>query len=263
MTRSDDIRLISDDVTVWLSPATGRLTSLVVAGHELLTGGARFGSFPMAPWCGRLGDGELTVDGQVHRFERNDPPHALHGTVRDHPWFVDQCAPDRARLTQRLEPRWPFPGEVMQEVSVRPGELTLQMRVRSDGPAFPAQVGWHPWFRRRLGDDGADRALRVDFSPAWQEKRGEDYLPTGERIAPTSPPWDDCFGMPDGVDVLLDWPDRLRMRMRSDARWVVVFDHPEDSICVEPQTGPPNGLNTTPHLVSPGHDLVATTTWTW
>lgn len=261
---SRDILLHSADAQLRVSPATGRITSLVVEDVELLCQGERFGVFPMAPWCGRLGYAVLDFDGERYRFEANDPPHAIHGTVRDHPWRVDEAVHDRAMLAQRLEPRWPFPGEVRHELRLRPGELHLTMSIRADDAPFPAQVGWHPWFRRHL-DEAADdaHALQVSFEPSWQEERGADYLPTGRRIDPTPPPWDDCFGMPGGVDVTLDWPGRRRLRVRSDAQWVVVYDHRKYAICVEPQSGPPNGLNTLPHVVAPGADLVATTTWTW
>ena len=44
---------------------------------------------------------------------------------------------------------------------------------------------------------------------------------------------------------------------------VVVFDQLPHATCVEPQTGPPNGLNTHPRLVTPIDPLEASTTWTW
>jgi aldose 1-epimerase len=69
--------------------------------------------------------------------------------------------------------------------------------------------------------------------------------------------------MPEGVDVTLTWPGRLALTVASRERWVVVYDEQEEAVCVEPQTGPPNGLNTLPRLVTPLEPLEATTTWTW
>ena len=103
----------------------------------------------------------------------------------------------------------------------------------------------------------------IAFTPAWQEQRGEDYLPTGHRIAPLPGPWDDCFGMPDGVDVTLTWPGVLELMITSPLRWVVVYDLPPDTVCVEPQSGPPNGLNTDPAVVAPGAPLAAEMSWSW
>ncbi|NED80259.1 aldose 1-epimerase, partial [Streptomyces sp. SID11233] len=99
--------------------------------------------------------------------------------------------------------------------------------------------------------------------PAWQEERGADHLPTGRRIDPLPGPWDDCFGMPDGVTVLLTWPGELELTVTSPEKWVVVYDEQDDWVCVEPQTGPPNGLNTQPRLITPIEPLEASTTWSW
>ncbi|CAM5488912.1 Aldose 1-epimerase OS=Streptomyces tendae OX=1932 GN=GUR47_19910 PE=4 SV=1 [Streptomyces tendae] len=51
--------------------------------------------------------------------------------------------------------------------------------------------------------------------------------------------------------------------MTSPEQWAVVYDEQEAAVCVEPQTGPPNGLNTLPRLVTPLEPLEATTTWAW
>lgn len=131
--------------------------------------------------------------------------------------------------------------------------------METHGDSFPAQAGWHPWFRRTL--DGS--AAVLDFTPGWQEERGDDHLPTGRRIDPRPGPWDDCFGMPDGVDVTVTWPGVLALTVTSPEQWVVVYDEQEDAVCVEPQSGPPNGLNTAPRLVTPIEPLETATTWTW
>ena len=258
----DETLLRAGDVVARVSARGGRLTSLAIGDLEMLQQGVPYGCFPMVPWCGRMRDGVLRFAGSTHRFEPDDPPHALHGTARDHIWQVDEADDDRLRLRHELQPWWPYAGTVTQTVSLEPTALAMTLRIASGGEDFPAQAGWHPWFRRRLTSDPAG-ALRVAFTPEWQEERGADYLPTGRRISPRPTPWDDCFGTPDGVDVGLEWPGLAHMRIRSDARWVVVFDHRPFATCIEPQTGPPNGINTAPGIVRPGQDLVVTTRWTW
>jgi aldose 1-epimerase len=43
-----------------------------------------------------------------------------------------------------------------------------------------------------------------------------------------------------------------------------VYTEPEHAVCVEPQTGPPNGLNTAEHaVVRAGAPLVASVTMRW
>jgi aldose 1-epimerase len=257
---NDEITLTAGDAEVALAPGNGgRVRSLRVGGTELLRQGERFGCFPMVPWCGRIRDGMFRDGGTVHRMPLNSPPHAIHGTARDGAWRVARADPAEAALTYDLVAPWPYPGRVTQLVTLAEDSLTLTMSVETYESSFPAQLGWHPWFNRTL--DGQD--ARIDFSPAWQEERGEDHLPTGNRIDPLPGPWDDCFGMPGGVDVTLTWPERLELRVTSREEWVVVYDEQSEAVCVEPQTGPPNGLNTLPRLVTPIEPLEATTTWTW
>ena len=52
--------------------------------------------------------------------------------------------------------------------------------------------------------------------------------------------------------------------IESDAAYWVVYTEREDGVCVEPQTGPPNGLGTGEHaVVEPGSPLVARMTISW
>ncbi|MEU2559539.1 aldose 1-epimerase [Streptomyces longispororuber] len=259
---SEEITLTAGDAEVVVRPGHGgRLGSLKVAGHELLRQGERYGSFPMVPWCGRVRDGVFRTGDREHHLPLNSPPHAIHGTGRDTAWKPARVTDREAVFTYDLADPWPYPGRVTQSVEVSETALTLRMSVEAWDDSFPAQAGWHPWFNRRLSEDG--EPVRIAFDAAWQELRGEDHLPTGDRVAPTPGPWDDCFGMPDGVHVTLTWPGQLELTVASRERWVVVYDEPEAAVCVEPQTGPPNGLNTQPRLVTPLEPLEAATTWTW
>ncbi|MGW3103004.1 aldose epimerase family protein [Streptomyces sp. NPDC001100] len=257
---NEEITLTAGDAEVTVQPGNGgRIGGLRVGGTELLRQGERFGCFPMVPWCGRIRDGRFLDGGTVHQMPLNSPPHAIHGTVRDGAWRTARRTADETAITYDLVEPWPFPGRVTQTVALTGDSLTLTMGIEAYGDSFPAQIGWHPWFHRNLG--GED--VLVDFAPAWQEERGDDHLPTGNRIDVKPSPWDDCFGMPDGVDVTLTWPGQLALRVTSPEKWVVVYDEQEAAVCVEPQTGPPNGLNTLPRLVTPIEPLEATMTWTW
>ncbi|MFF8591892.1 aldose 1-epimerase [Streptomyces sp. NPDC015220] len=257
---NEDITLTAGDAEATVQPGNGgRIGGLRVGGLELLRQGQKFGCFPMVPWCGRIREGMFRDGATVHRMPLNSPPHAIHGTARDGAWRTARTSANEAVITYELVEPWPYPGIVTQVVTLTEDALTLTMSVETYDSSFPAQIGWHPWFNRNLG--GAD--VRLDFRPAWQEERGADHLPTGNRLEPGPGPWDDCFGMPDGVDVTLTWPERLELRVTSPEEWVVVYDEQEAAVCVEPQTGPPNGLNTRPRLVTPLEPLEATTTWAW
>nr|WP_205615911.1 aldose 1-epimerase [Streptomyces harenosi] len=238
----------------------GRIGGLRVGGTELLRQGDRYGCFPMVPWCGRIREGRFRDGAVVHHMPLNAPPHAIHGTARDGAWRTARVAPDEAVLTYDLTDPWPYPGRVTQVVTLAEDALTLTMAIETYESSFPAQIGWHPWFNRTL--DGGE-GVAIDFAPAWQEERGADHLPTGRRIDPLPGPWDDCFGMPGGVDVTLTWPGRLELKVTSPEEWVVVYDEQEAAVCVEPQTGPPDGLNSAPRLVTPLEPLEASTVWRW
>jgi aldose 1-epimerase len=215
----------------------------------------------MVPWCGRVDRGRFRNGVVEHQLPVNHPPHAVHGTGRDTGWRTVRTEKTSAVFTYDLAEPWPYPGRVTQLVELAEDSLTLTMAVETIGDSFPAQAGWHPWFLRNLGAGGAD--VTIDFAAAWQEERGEDDLPPGRRIAPGPGPWDDCFGMPDGVEVTLTWPGRLELKITSRAEWVVVHDEGAEAVCVGPQSGPPNGLNTRPRLVTPVDPLEVSTTWSW
>ncbi|UGY92714.1 aldose 1-epimerase [Streptomyces gobiensis] len=266
-THTTQVHLAAAETELTIEPAHGcRIASLKVRGTELLRQGEKYGSFVMVPWCGRTDRGRVVNGGETYHLPVTDGPHAMHGLARAAAWQTVRMNERSAAFTYELgmaDP-WPWPGTVTQviEVAEDGGGVTLALGVETIGDSFPAQVGWHPWFLRNLGQGGQD--VRIDFSPEWQEERGDDELPTGRRIDPRPGPWDDCFGMPDGVDVTLTWPGELELKVVSrSAEWVVIYDKQETAVCVEPQSGPPNGLNTDPRLVTPIEPLEIATTWSW
>jgi aldose 1-epimerase len=94
-------------------------------------------------------------------------------------------------------------------------------------------------------------------------RRGVDGLPTGELVAPGPGPWDDAFTGLRAAPVVR-WPGALELALRSDARWWVVFTERANAVCVEPQTGPPNGLATGEFdVIEPGRPLVANLRLEW
>ncbi|MFP3988941.1 aldose 1-epimerase [Streptomyces sp. E11-3] len=266
-TQDDEITLRAGDAELTVRPGNGcRISNLRVGGTEVLRQGERYGSFPMVPWCGRTENGRFLNGARQHQLPVDDPPHAIHGTVRDVPWRLAHAGEREAAFTYDLVEPWPYRGRVTQTFELAEGgsELTVRLGVETYDDSFPAQVGWHPWFRRTLSDNGdGGKDVQLDFTPAWQEERGDDHLPTGRRVDRTPGPWDDCFGMPDGVDVTLTWPGELELKVTSREQWVVIYDEQPEAVCVEPQSGPPNGLNTHPRQVTPIDPLEASMTWSW
>jgi aldose 1-epimerase len=258
------IRLRASGTELTLRPDQGgRISSLKVGGIELLRQGDRFGSFVMVPWCGRTRQGRFRNGGLVHQLPLDAGPNAIHGTVRHQRWRTARSDEASAALVCELGDPWPYRGRVTQLVELADdgGAVTLTLGVETLGDSFPAQAGWHPWFLRSLTPGGPE--VEIDFTAEWQEERGDDHLPTGKRIDPMPAPWDDCFGMPDGVRATLTWPGQLELSVTSRAEWAVIYDELPEAVCVEPQSGPPDGLNGHPRLVTPLEPLEIATTWTW
>lgn len=235
----------------------GRLTRVAVGDAELLTAA---GSFVMAPWAGRTGYGAFDFEGASYRLpvvERH-APHAIHGPVRDRAWVVEAADPLRVRISCDLGPEWPWPGWCEQQLTLAADGLELAVSVHAGpGARFPAVTGWHPWFVR---------PAEVDLRAHALLEKGDDRLPTGRLISPppATGPFDDCFA---GVDwpVVMRWASGLRLEVSAEGcDHVVYFDEPADAVCVEPQTGPPDGLRTgQATVVTPDEPLRAVMRWAW
>lgn len=248
-----------------LDPAAGgRIASLRIDGLEVLvTGGGgplEWGAYPMVPWAGRLREGRLTFEGTTYQFPLTMPPHAIHGTTWDTRWDVVEIEPDDATLSTTLGLPWPFGGRAVHRVELEPDGLRATLEVHAAERPMPAIVGWHPWFRRRLSRGGA---VEIDLHAGGMLERGADGLPTGRVVPPPPGPWDDTF-----IDLAapptVRWPGALEVTIRSGAESWVVYTERAEGVCIEPQTGPPNGLETgTFALVAPGRPLVATMTLAW
>ena len=247
----------------------GRLASLVVHGKELLVQPERgtrpdpllWGCYPMVPFAGRIRGGRFRWGGTLHELPPNHAGHAMHGTLFDERWLIERADAGYARLRARLEPRWPFEGWAIHEVSVGEARLDLRLEVHTAGTPFPATIGWHPWFRRRLAVGGS---VEVSFDAKRWYPRGSDGLPLGAVEPPPSiGPWDDCFTAVTWP-VTLTWPGALEVSMTSTCDHLVVYDQPRHAVCIEPQTGPPDAVNLERARIVRRHDpLVAETSITW
>lgn len=239
-----------------VDPASGgRLASLTVGGTEVLVAGGpqdppmMWGAFPMVPWAGRVRHGRFRFAGRSYDLPLGAPPHAIHGTTYQRPWDVE---PDGS-LVIDLGPDWPFGGHARQRFDLDGAGLTCTIEVHADTRSMPAQAGWHPWFRR---------PVRLLFAPRSMYERDSEGIPTGRLVPPPEGPWDDCF-----TNLLappqLSWPDGPTILVTSSCTHWVVFDRMDHGLCVEPQTGPPDGFTLDPHVVEPGEPLVASMTWRW
>jgi aldose 1-epimerase len=257
------IRISSPSALVTIDPAAGgRVSQLEVWGTQLLVGppadqpddrSTMWGSFPMAPWAGRLRHGRFCVDDEWFQVDRDLPPHAIHGTTYAREWTVETATRRRTDRDHAIEMRcdleWPLGGVAHQRIQVDDRSLICELAVTADR-RMPAEVGWHPWFRK---------PDRLEFSPdAMYERDGS--LPTGDLVPPNAGPWDDCFVNTDPIS--LHYPD-IVLTVSSDCDHVVVYDEPTHATCVEPQSGPPDAFNLRPRILEAGERFGRTMTISW
>jgi aldose 1-epimerase len=246
----------------------GRAVSWQVDGHELLhvhgTHPAEHGMYAMAPWAGRLrGNAVVTDRGSVSLPVTYDS-WAMHGTVLDRPARVESRIDqgDRAEvvLVSDRHPEWPWPMEVRMRWILEPDHLTTTITVESLEGSFPVTVGWHPWFRRHVSNVEA----RVTMNAREMLVCDDEGLPGGVLAAIPDGPFDDAFLVPSGR-ARIDWPGLVALDIESDAPWFVLYDERESCLCLEPQSGPPDGLVAHPwHDVAraePGSPVTLSVTW--
>jgi aldose 1-epimerase len=250
----------------------GRLTSFTVRGEEVLATipagvlDTRLagdperdrdwwrGSFPLAPWAGALDAGTFEFEGRTYALAEGCG--TVHGLVADRSWdVVGVPTSTSATIAVRIGPQfpgaWPFDGLVQQSFRLDRSSLQMRLEVHSSGDSMPAVAGFHPWFRRSLG---ADRPVTVNFSP------GRRLIGlAGEHVATAdlgTRPWDDLF-----VDLAappsVSWPGGPTLTLMSSAPIWVYYERLPEGFCIEPWTGPVNGLASPwAAVVTPGHPLV-------
>jgi aldose 1-epimerase len=267
------ISISSPNAVVTVDPtAGGRIAQLEVWGIPLLVTrpddspddrSMSWGLFPMAPWVGRLRNGQFSLDGETFQLERDLPPHAIHGTTYTREWTTgsdlgrtsepEPSEPEPSEPEGVIELRcdldWPLGGFAQQRFHIDHRSLVCQLTVTADR-RMPAEVGWHPWF---VKPDG------LVFNPDAMYER-IDSLPTGNLVPPTAGPWDDCFVNTDPVS--LHYPD-IVLTVSSDCDHLVVYDEPTHATCVEPQSGPPDAFNLRPRVLEAGERFQRTMTISW
>jgi len=234
--------LRNDRVQAAVDPERGaRLTSLVIDGLELLAHAEdptvdpaiADGCFPMVPWAGRVRGGRLQTSGGVQQLPVSDDGNALHGLGHTETW--DVVGEGEYRLV--LGDPWPTSGTA--ELTYRLLDDGIRIGLSwDDSTSSPCSIGLHPWFARRLAR-GDDVVLSLDAESMVE--RGDDGLPTGRLVEVVPEPWDDCFRAESSP--VLTWPGALELSLSSSSPWWVVYSEPASTICVEPQTAPPDAFD--------------------
>ena len=225
----------------------GRIASLHVAATSLLVTHADslldWGLYPMVPYAGRVRSATLGFNNQQFSLRANASPHSIHGTVFDHPWNVEAHDATSILMSTDTGPEWPFAATVTHHIEVSDNKVRCVLTITVHEP-MPAQLGWHPWFAQ---------PHQVDTSFNSMLRRDDDGITTLERIDPLPPPVDDCFFEPNA------WPTiyigNCAVEIASDCPYWVRYDAAGGDVCIEPQSGPPNGINSKPLILQTGQQF--------
>ncbi len=276
--RANDGNGAGREVTVEIDlRAGGRVAQISIDDHgehaELLVPpgdrsptSTHWGSFPMAPWAGRIRDGRFRFLGDEIQLETNEVghdsgiarSHAIHGTTFAARWEPIALAADHIEMTCRIDTAlgWPMPGLARQVITVHADRAEFVLAVEPDpGAVFPAAIGWHPWFTKPDA---------MEFFPLAMWARDAAGLPSGELVAPDGSAWDDCFVNRSPVTLIYDRPVAPRVTVASSncEHWVI-YNLPSHATCIEPQSGPPDAMNVRPELATSDTPLRRTMTVMW
>ena len=240
----------SSNSTAVVEPENGgRVASLSVNGTELIVGPEEgrgafdWGIYPMAPFAGRLRDGKIRYKGTVRQMPLNAEPHAMHGFVHDTEWRIHDKTESSVTLRCELGDPWPWRGNLFHIISVHDWKLRMELSFAARNEQ-PMMLGWHPWFPKPC-------TFTTEFGTMYE--RGDDGIPTGRLVRPRTHDVDDCFADP------LDDPTvtvgDTRVKLFSNCSHWVVYDRAEHGVCIEPQSGPPNGANDSPFVVRAGSEM--------
>jgi aldose 1-epimerase len=240
-------------IEVDLAPeAGGRIAQIRVDGIEQLIGPddgwpamIAWGCYPMVPWAGRVRDGLFRFEGRDWQLPRNLGEHAIHGVGFAMPWQVESIDEVSAHLSLALpeDAGWPFGGVARQHIAIIGNEVRMALSVQAGQRPMPAEIGWHPWFRK---------PDRLEFMPSRMYPRDAEGIAILPLVPPAPGPWDDCF-LHEG-DIALHREGRA-LRLSSGCTHWVVYDGTAHATCVEPQSGPPDAFNLAQRILQPGEEL--------
>ncbi|MEO0549825.1 MAG: aldose 1-epimerase [Pseudomonadota bacterium] len=261
----------------------GSVLSFKYAGADLLRPAAtmtpenwdarRTAAFPMVPFCGRITNGEFTINQLTVKLPANMPPepHAIHGFGWQANWTCTfQSAREAVLEFDASNTGWPWPFMARQHFSLADEGLSLELSLTNLGDTpMPGGFGWHPYFPKQ------DAQLRAGVQRIWL---ASDEAATDHAVSKF--PEFDLRTRKTVEDITLDhaftvetlkqrliWPDRTLELSASDLfQHLVVYVPPEeDAFCVEPISHVPNAVNmprpkteTGLKVLKPGENLIGT-----
>lgn len=247
----------------------------------------RTASFPLVPWSNRIRDGLLEWHGEHFQLVRNGPDGtAIHGAVRQLPWQVDSRSASALELRftscDVVGVNWPWRFSARQLVSLEGDALAVTLSITNDDDVpFPAGLGHHPYFRRRLREEEA--VLLVDAVAGYALDQGMAVRSAGSvpkranyrKARPLGPDFvDDVLTGLGPVPARWWYPDAgIEVQLRTDPAFshlVVYLPEDSDHFAVEPVTHVNDGMTlcsrgvsgTGVRTLAPGETFTGTLTFT-
>lgn len=107
--------------------------------------------YPLVPYSNRIGHGRLRVGPRTYGLRPNfaPEPHAIHGVGWQRAWRVAESDSSSAvlALSQAPDADWPFRFTARQSFALDGSGLIASLEIlNEDDAAFPAGLGFHPFF---------------------------------------------------------------------------------------------------------------------
>lgn len=215
------------------------------------------GWYLMAPWAGRIRNNEITYQNKSYPQAINFQNWAIHGTAAFSEGKVQNQSETSVEIVHETNDQWPVKMTITQRWTINKDQVKSYAKISCEKGEFPAEIGWHPWFRRQLNKG---KSAKFGIEAISQYVKDESSITLNETKNIGVPPFDDAFDVPTGKG-FIEWPEVLRIDFSSELNTFVIYDVPEDVFCIEPQTGPPNAINQAQHVVTPASPLEASVLW--
>ena len=146
-------------------------------------------SYSLVPWSNRIDGATLRHHGRVHHLRADwRDGTAIHGDAKHRPWRVVDRSPLSVRLAVEVDDPedrnfpWAYRADVRYEL--RGGTLLTALSVANlDREPFPAGLGFHPFWQRRLvardGTCSGDAIVRLPVAARYPCER---IMPAGPAV---------------------------------------------------------------------------------
>ena len=237
----------------------------------------KMASFILAPFSNMPADGKFIFKGQTYQLNHNgDGNGSIQGDSNRHRWLVGEestdylvCYFDSSQVTDF---NFPFPVAFEVHYSLLGEMLKVFLAVSNTGDKpIPAGLGIHPYFKRKVFDDGEPAFIQFSVKGMYPEQGGHmQKLPQDfdfSDLAPLSKAnLDTCFGGWDGRAKILYPKTGVELRYDCDAIYNHLVLHnsvDEPYFCMEPVSLANNAFNlaesglegTGMRVLSPGERL--------